>query len=80
MALVERVDCAPGERRRLRLANPATLEPLGELEIEGAEQVHAAVERARKAQVEWAACGFRERTHYLERAARLLATRAARSR
>jgi succinate-semialdehyde dehydrogenase/glutarate-semialdehyde dehydrogenase len=76
MAVVERVESAPGERRRLRLANPATLEPLGELEIESAEQVHAAVERARKAQVEWAACGFRERGHYLERASRLLAARA----
>ena len=39
MALVERVEAAPGERRRLRLANPATLELLGELEIDGAEQV-----------------------------------------
>src|SRR5688572_16277226 len=58
MALVERVESAPGERRRLRLANPATLEPLGELEIDGA------------------ACGFRERGHYLERASRLLAVRA----
>ena len=34
MAVVERVEAAPGERRRLRLANPATLEPLGELEID----------------------------------------------
>jgi len=34
MAVVERVDAAPGERRRLRLANPATLAPLGELEID----------------------------------------------
>ena len=75
MALVERVDAAPGERRRLRLANPATLEPLGELEIDTAEQVRAAVERARKAQVEWAALGFRVRAHYLDRAARLLARR-----
>src|SRR5437899_1868004 len=69
MAVVERVEAAPGERRRLRLANPATLEPLGELEVDSAEQVRAAVERARKAQTEWAAASFRERAHYLDRAA-----------
>jgi succinate-semialdehyde dehydrogenase/glutarate-semialdehyde dehydrogenase len=76
MAVVERVEAAPGERRRLRLANPATLEPLGDLEIDTAEQVRAAVERARKAQVDWGAASFRERGHYLDRAARLLAARA----
>src|SRR5262245_61983754 len=76
MAVVERVEAAPGERRRLRLANPATLEPLGELEIDGPEHVRAAVDRARKAQVEWAASSFRERAHYFDRAARLLAARA----
>ena len=38
MAVVERVEAAPGERRRLRLANPATLEPLGELEVDDAER------------------------------------------
>src|SRR5262249_18250614 len=75
MAVVERVEAAPGERRRLRLANPATLEPLGELEIDGPEQVRAAVERARKAQIEWADSSFREPAHYLDRAARLLASR-----
>ena len=76
MAVVERVEAAPGERRRLRLANPATLEPLGELEIDGPEHVRAAVDRARKAQVEWAASSFRERAHYFDRAARMLAVRA----
>ena len=76
MAVVERVEAAPGERRRLRLANPATLEPLGELEIDGADHVRAAVERARKAQPEWGAASFRERAHFLDRAARLLAVRA----
>src|SRR5258705_2785746 len=76
MAVVERVEAAPGERRRLRLANPATLEPLGELEIDGPEHVRAAVERARKAQIEWGAASFRERAHFLDRAARLLAKSA----
>jgi succinate-semialdehyde dehydrogenase/glutarate-semialdehyde dehydrogenase len=77
MAVVERVEAAAGERRRLRLANPATLEPLGEIEVAGAEQVRDAVARARKAQGEWAALSFGERGHFLERASRLLAARQA---
>ena len=76
MAVVERVESAPGERRRLRLANPATLEPLGEIEVATAEQVHAAVERARKAQIEWAACGSASAGTSSSARARLLAARA----
>jgi succinate-semialdehyde dehydrogenase/glutarate-semialdehyde dehydrogenase len=76
MAVLERVDSAPGARRRVRLASPATLEPLGELEIDDAVVVRAAVERARKAQADWAAADFAERAHHLERAARLLAANA----
>ena len=76
MAFIERVEVGPGARRRLRLANPATLEPLGEIEVDDAVAVRAAVERARKAQTAWAAAGFAERGHYLERAARFLARNA----
>jgi succinate-semialdehyde dehydrogenase/glutarate-semialdehyde dehydrogenase len=76
MALVERVDGEPGARRRVRLVNPATLEPRGELEIDDAIVVREAVERARKAQIDWAAADFAERARPLERAARLLATNA----
>ncbi len=76
MAVVERLDGEPGERRRVRLASPATLEPLGVLEIDDAIAVRDAVDRARKAQVDWAAADFSERARPLEKAARLLAANA----
>jgi len=72
MAVVEPVPSAPGTRRRLRLRSPATLEPIGELEVQGPEDVHAAVERARKAQPGWAALSFDDRARYLKRAVRVL--------
>ncbi len=75
MAVVEPVE-APGEgRRRLRLRSPATLEPIGEIEVEPPEAVRAAVDRARKAQREWAALPFRERGRILLRAVDLLLER-----
>jgi len=73
MALVERVEGTPGARRRLRLTSPATLAPLGELEIDDASAVRDAVDRARKAQTDWKEAGFAQRSYHLERAARLLA-------
>ncbi|MDX1648582.1 MAG: aldehyde dehydrogenase family protein [Myxococcota bacterium] len=76
MAIIERIAATPGEPRRVRLSSPATLEPLGEMAMQGPEEVRAAVERARKAQPDWAAAGFRERRRVLERAARLLVDRA----
>jgi acyl-CoA reductase-like NAD-dependent aldehyde dehydrogenase len=76
MAVVEAVTSAPGEKRRLRLANPATLEPLGELEIDDAIHVREAVDRARKAQAEWAAADFAERELHLQRALRVLVARS----
>jgi len=75
MAVVERLEAAPGERRRLRLTNPATLEPLGEVEIDGAEQVQGAVESARKAQRAWAELGFDQRGRILRRAVRAIVER-----
>ena len=75
MAVVERVDTATDERRRLRLANPATLETLGEIEIDAATDVDAAIERARKAQPAWAELSFEQRGRYLERAMRVLVDR-----
>jgi succinate-semialdehyde dehydrogenase/glutarate-semialdehyde dehydrogenase len=76
MALVERVEGAPGARRRLRLSSPATLAPLGELEIDDADAVRVAVERARKVQGDWEEGGFAQRAYHLERAARYLALHA----
>jgi succinate-semialdehyde dehydrogenase/glutarate-semialdehyde dehydrogenase len=75
MALVELVSNAPGSRRRLRLRSPATLEPIGEIEVQSPEDVRAAVERARKAQPTWAALSFDERARYLQRAVRVLLER-----
>ena len=76
MAIVERIEAVtPDARRRLRLSNPATLTPLGEVEVATPGDVRAAVERARKAQPAWAALSFAERGRYLERAARQLAAR-----
>jgi succinate-semialdehyde dehydrogenase/glutarate-semialdehyde dehydrogenase len=75
MAVVEQLEGAPGERRRLRLSSPVTLGPIGEIEVSAAADVRAAVERARKAQPEWAALSFDQRGRYLERAVKLLLER-----
>ena len=48
---------------------------IGEFEVEPPEAVRAAVERARKAQAEWAALSFRERGRILLRAVDLLLER-----
>jgi acyl-CoA reductase-like NAD-dependent aldehyde dehydrogenase len=75
MAVVEQAEPAPDGRRRLRLSNPATLEPVGEIEVDTAADVGAAIERARKAQPEWAELGFDGRARYLRRAVEILIER-----
>src|SRR5271166_1823658 len=78
MAVVERVETAAGAsgaRRRLRLRNPATLDPIGEIEVQTEQDVRAAVERARKAQPGWAALRFADRARYLKRAVAILLER-----
>jgi acyl-CoA reductase-like NAD-dependent aldehyde dehydrogenase len=75
MALVEQVEAAPGGRRRLRLKSPADLSTIGEVEVCGVEDVRAAVERARKAQPDWAGLSFDERGRFIERAVRVLLER-----
>ncbi len=72
MAVVEPIAEAGAGVRRLRLSNPATLAPLGEIEVATAADVAQAVQRARKVQPEWGATSFRERRRLLERAVRLL--------
>jgi succinate-semialdehyde dehydrogenase/glutarate-semialdehyde dehydrogenase len=71
LAVVEPIAEAGGTRR-LRLINPATLASIGEIDVATAADVAQAVQRARKAQPEWAATSFRERRRLLERAVRLL--------
>ena len=68
MAVVEQIETAGGGRRRLALSNPATLEAVGEIDVQTAADVAAAVERARKPQREWAELGIPGRARYLERA------------
>jgi len=75
MAVVEPLQQTGTGRRRLRLSNPATLEPIGEIEVQGASDVQAALERARKAQPAWAALSFEERGSYLARAVRVILDR-----
>lgn len=72
MAIVTPVETPAGARRRLRLSSPVTLEPIGEIEVQTAEDVRAAVETARKAQPAWAALSFKERAQYLKRALKTL--------
>jgi succinate-semialdehyde dehydrogenase/glutarate-semialdehyde dehydrogenase len=66
MAIVESISAA-GPRRRYRSVSPVTLAPIGEFECASAEDVRAAVERARKAQGAWGALPVGERAQYLWR-------------
>jgi succinate-semialdehyde dehydrogenase/glutarate-semialdehyde dehydrogenase len=75
VAVVEPIAENAGARRRLRLRSPATLAPVGEFDVEGPEEVRAAVERGRKAQPEWAALSLGARATYLRRAVRVLLAR-----
>src|SRR5690606_30400468 len=74
-AVVEPLPEVAGARRRLRLRSPVTLEPIGEIEVHTRDDVCAAVERARKAQPDWAALGFDERGRFLRRAVQVLLAR-----
>jgi len=68
MAIIEPVEAPASSRRRYRLRSPATLEPAGEFEVATDDDVHNALESARKAQPAWAELGFDERARYLYRA------------
>ncbi|NQZ96495.1 MAG: aldehyde dehydrogenase family protein [Myxococcales bacterium] len=74
MAIYEPLE-SDGPRRRLRLRSPVDLEPIGEIECANSRDVERAVERARKAQVDWEALSFDERARYMEKVSRLLLDR-----
>jgi succinate-semialdehyde dehydrogenase/glutarate-semialdehyde dehydrogenase len=65
VAIYERIADLP--RRRYRVKSPVTLAPIGEFEAASAEEVRAAVERARKAQASWARLSVKQRAAYLWR-------------
>jgi acyl-CoA reductase-like NAD-dependent aldehyde dehydrogenase len=75
MAIITPVETTPGARRRVQITNPATLEPIGEIELQTAEDVGAAIATARNAQPAWAALSFRERGQYMIRALQILLER-----
>ncbi len=75
MAIVQNVEATAGERRRIRVANPVTEAPIGELAVATAEDVRATVARARSAQPAWEACGFRERGKIVRRVLELVLER-----
>src|SRR5262245_41265640 len=72
MAIVQPVEQSGGGRRRLRVASPATKEPLGEIAVDTAAEVKAAVSRARAAQPAWAAAGFDARAKIMRKALEIL--------
>jgi succinate-semialdehyde dehydrogenase/glutarate-semialdehyde dehydrogenase len=71
MSIYEPIEPTDG-RRRLRLRSPVTLEPTGELVCANADDVAAAITRARAAQPAWAAKSFRERAAIMERALQIV--------
>jgi acyl-CoA reductase-like NAD-dependent aldehyde dehydrogenase len=76
LALIQAIDPSADGHRRLRVLSPATGDAVGEVEVASAADVTAAVERAHKAQPDWARTSFRERRAIFERAARSLADNA----
>jgi acyl-CoA reductase-like NAD-dependent aldehyde dehydrogenase len=75
MAIVKPLETEPGARRRLSIASPATLEPIGQIEIQTAEDVRATVQKAHQAQPAWAALSFEQRGEYMLRALKILLDR-----
>jgi len=68
MAIVTPIETPEGSRRRLLLSSPATGERLHEITVANADDVRAALERARKAQPAWEAQGVEGRVRILRRA------------
>ncbi|HTM20212.1 MAG TPA: aldehyde dehydrogenase family protein [Kofleriaceae bacterium] len=66
---------ADNGRRNLRVASPSNGATIGEVPVQGADEVRAAVARARAAQAGWAARSFAERARVMHRAAALLRQR-----
>src|SRR5262245_53519352 len=74
MAIVQPIESAGG-RRRLRVANPATKDPIGEIDVTTADQVRAVIQHARAAQPAWEAQGVDTRAKVMRRALKVLIQR-----
>lgn len=66
MAIIEPLE-TDATHRRYRVRSPVTREPIGEFEVATAEDVRAAVARARQAQTKWAELSFARRAEHLWR-------------
>ncbi len=75
MAIVTPLEIGSSGRRRLALASPATLEPIGDIEVHTAADVSAAVDRAQKAQVDWGVLPVSERARFMVAALEVLLER-----
>ncbi|NRB40730.1 MAG: aldehyde dehydrogenase family protein [Pseudomonadales bacterium] len=64
MAVIEFLQKNDGERQKILLKSPATLEPLYEIECETAEDVNAKIAKARAAQPAWGALSIEQRAQY----------------
>jgi len=67
MAIIERVEAVAGEKRKIKITNPATLEALYDIECQTEEEVNLAVTKARVAQPAWAGLPLEQRIAYMKR-------------
>src|ERR1700722_17050058 len=74
MAIVESISNGGGQRR-VRISSPVTKKPIGEIKVANADEVRAAVARARGAQGAGGALSFDERAVFLRRAVKVLLRR-----
>ena len=74
MSIFEAIE-SNDSRRHLQLRSPVTLEPTGELVCANADDVAAAISKARVAQQAWARTSMKERAAVLERALQVVIRR-----
>ncbi|HEY2510597.1 MAG TPA: aldehyde dehydrogenase family protein [Polyangiaceae bacterium] len=74
MAITETIVDSAGPRR-MRITSPVTKESIGEIRIQVAEEVRAAISRARVAQAGWAELSFDERASVMRKALKILLRR-----
>ena len=74
MSIFESIE-SNDSRRHLQLKSPVTLEPIGELVCANAEDVQAAIAKARAAQPAWAATPMAERAAIVYRALEIVLER-----